>query len=166
MMMSSIRRGPGPQRQASLRDVAVGPRRGAAAIEFVLTLPVLVLMLFGTIEFGNYFSNLITVTSAAQDAVRFGARATTQAQAVIQTELAIQALIDDLAFDCSAGAGCIVDATMVSRSGINYVQLEVRVPYVSLTGAAPGEGSGGVEVPLNYVATATYPHVGASLLAP
>lgn len=139
------------------------PRRGAAAVEFVLTAPILVLLLFGTIEFGNFFSTLVTLNGLAQDAARYGARATTQVEATIQAELAMSQLIEDMAVPC--GGGCIIDADMETRGGINYVVLRVEIPYDSLTGAAPGRGSGGVELPLAWNIEAAYPHVGASILA-
>lgn len=141
------------------------PRRGAAAVEFVLTAPVLVMLLFGTIELGHYFAQLIAINGIAQDATRYGARASTQAQAVIQAELAATQLIRDLNLSCAGGGGCVVDAQMETRSGINYVVLTVDVPFDSVTGAAPGENSGGVQLPLRWRASAAYPHVGASILA-
>ena len=49
------------------------PRRregGAAAVEFALLLPLLVLLLFGIIEFGFAFSTRIQATNAAREAAR------------------------------------------------------------------------------------------------
>jgi Flp pilus assembly pilin Flp len=43
---------------------------GAAAVEFALVLPVLVLLLFGIIEFGMTFRDSLTVTSATRSGVR------------------------------------------------------------------------------------------------
>ena len=48
------------------------PRRdtGAAAVEFALVLPVLVLILFGIIDYGLYFSNTLSAQSGVQTAAR------------------------------------------------------------------------------------------------
>jgi len=43
---------------------------GAAAVEFALVLPVLVLILFGIIDYGLYFSNTLSAQSGVQTAAR------------------------------------------------------------------------------------------------
>lgn len=45
-------------------------QRGAAAVEFALVLPILLLLVFGIIEFGFIFNRWITVTHAAREGVR------------------------------------------------------------------------------------------------
>jgi Flp pilus assembly protein TadG len=47
--------------------------RGAAAVEFVLVLPVLLLIIFGIIDFGRMLYTQITLSQAAQSAARAGA---------------------------------------------------------------------------------------------
>lgn len=44
--------------------------RGAAAVEFAILLPVLLLLVLGTIEFGRAYNAQITLTNAARDGVR------------------------------------------------------------------------------------------------
>ncbi|BAS10190.1 tade family protein [Arthrobacter sp. Hiyo4] len=44
--------------------------RGAAAVEFALLLPVLLMLVLGTIEFGRVYNAQITLTNAARDGVR------------------------------------------------------------------------------------------------
>lgn len=44
--------------------------RGAAAVEFALVVPLLVMILFGIVEFGNAFSIQASVASAARVGVR------------------------------------------------------------------------------------------------
>jgi Flp pilus assembly protein TadG len=48
---------------------------GANAVEFALILPVLVLLLFGTMYGGSLFNSQQTVTQAAREGARFGATA-------------------------------------------------------------------------------------------
>ena len=47
--------------------------RGAAVVEFVLILPILVLFVFGIIEFGRAYSARIQLTSAVREGARAGA---------------------------------------------------------------------------------------------
>jgi Flp pilus assembly protein TadG len=44
--------------------------RGAAAVEFALILPVLVILILGIIEFGRIFNVQISITNAAREAAR------------------------------------------------------------------------------------------------
>jgi len=46
------------------------PRRGQTLVEFALTLPILLILLFGVIEFGRIFQAWVTLQNAARAAVR------------------------------------------------------------------------------------------------
>jgi len=46
-------------------------QEGAAAVEFALLLPVLLIILLGIIDFGLYFYNDLQLTHAARDAARY-----------------------------------------------------------------------------------------------
>jgi len=62
--------------------------RGAAAIELALILPVLLVMIFGIIDFGRIINTQMTLTEAAREAARaqaFGQSAMTRAQLVTGT---------------------------------------------------------------------------------
>ena len=47
-------------------------QKGAAAVEFAIILPFLVLLIFGTIEFGVMFYNKQVLTNATREGVRAG----------------------------------------------------------------------------------------------
>ncbi len=47
--------------------------RGAAAVEFVLVLPVLLLLVFGIVDFGRMLNAQIVVTEAAREGARAAA---------------------------------------------------------------------------------------------
>ena len=56
---------------------AVGPGRrradpGAAAVEFALVTPLLLVMLFGIIDYGIWFADSISARQAVRDAARQG----------------------------------------------------------------------------------------------
>lgn len=64
-----------PSRRLDRRICVVRRRRwgnesGAAAVEFALVLPILVLILFGVIEFGGVYNAQLMVTGAAREAAR------------------------------------------------------------------------------------------------
>lgn len=44
--------------------------RGAAAVEFALILPVLVILVFGIVEFGRAYNATVTLTHAVREGVR------------------------------------------------------------------------------------------------
>jgi Flp pilus assembly protein TadG len=51
--------------------VLQGRERGAAAVEFALVLPLLIVLLLGIIDFGLYYYNDLQLTHAARDAARY-----------------------------------------------------------------------------------------------
>ena len=55
---------------ASRRAAAAGDR-GAAAVEFALVLPLLLLLLVGIVQFGRVFSMQIQLSGAANDGARY-----------------------------------------------------------------------------------------------
>ena len=55
--------------------------RGAVAVEFAILLPLLLMLVLGTIEFGRAYNAQITLTNAARDGVRVMAIANDPASA-------------------------------------------------------------------------------------
>jgi hypothetical protein len=58
-----------------LETRCAGRRRGVAAVEFAVTVPLLLLLLVGIWELGRIIDVQITLTGAARDAARLGAQA-------------------------------------------------------------------------------------------
>lgn len=54
----------------ALRGRVGGREEGVAAVEMALVMPLLLLLVFGIIEFGFIFNRFITVTHAAREGVR------------------------------------------------------------------------------------------------
>src|SRR5690242_18914531 len=48
--------------------------RGSAAVEMALVMPLLLVILFGSVELGNYFMNEHSLVKAVRDGARFAAR--------------------------------------------------------------------------------------------
>lgn len=47
--------------------------KGASAVEFALILPILIILVFGIVQFGIAFNNYITITHAAREGARIAA---------------------------------------------------------------------------------------------
>jgi len=47
--------------------------KGASAVEFALILPLLIMLVFGIVQFGIAFNNYITITHAAREGARIAA---------------------------------------------------------------------------------------------
>lgn len=104
-------------------------QKGAAVIEFAIVLPVLVLLLFGTIEFGLLLYNQQVITNASRE----GARAGIVAQTPRVTPQAISGVVTNycggrlITFGDSATAGPYVS---VSSTGTTFgSDLTVLVTY-------------------------------------
>ncbi len=113
------------------RARAGDPRRdaGAAAVEFALVLPVLVLILFGIIDYGLYFSNTINAESGVQTAAR---------QAIVGNLDPTCATPDDAQPSTSPQVGelmCMVKKNTGSITGTSFVK--VVFPAVPANGANP-----------------------------
>ena len=70
---------------------------GASAVEFAIVLPILVLLVFGIIEFSVAFYDKAMITNASREGARAGARAGTGGvadQRVSQVQQIVQAYLD------------------------------------------------------------------------
>jgi Flp pilus assembly protein TadG len=93
--------------------------RGSVAVEFALLLPVLLLLIFGIIDFGRAINDQITLTQAAREGARLAAlgystsAVTTRAQSVTTANFLspVTVTVTPLTSPaCAAGAGVGVDA--------------------------------------------------------
>jgi Flp pilus assembly protein TadG len=106
-------------RRLSLRARRDDARRdtGAAALEFALVLPVLVLILFGIIDYGLYFSNTLDAESGVQTAAR---------QAIVGTLTPCATPLTDAgsASPQVQDVMCMVKNNTGSITGTSYVKVE------------------------------------------
>ena len=68
-------------------------QKGASAVEFAIVLPLLLLLLFGIVEFGFLLYNQAMITNAAREGARFGI----VYDPIRPTEVEIQTVVDNYA---------------------------------------------------------------------
>ena len=95
------------------RPARRAPRdRGAAAVEFALLLPLLMLLVFGIVDFGRALNAQITLTQAAREGARLAALG--EPNVVSSTQAAATGLnpVNVTVTSCPAGAGAGVNAVV------------------------------------------------------
>ena len=109
-------------------------RGGGAALEFALTLPVLLVLLAGVIEWGWYLHQEVSVTWAARDGALAGSltppASDVEGEAVAQTRRALEAA----GFD---GDAAEVNAALEDSDSGALVRVTAAVPYASLLHLLP-----------------------------
>jgi Flp pilus assembly protein TadG len=92
---------------------SAGRDRGAVAVEFALLLPLLLLLVFGVIDFGRALNAQVTITQAAREGARLAALG--QPNVVGRTQAAATGLSGvtvTVVSSCPTGAGPGVNATV------------------------------------------------------
>jgi Flp pilus assembly protein TadG len=111
-------------------------RRGAAAVELAITLPVLMLIVLGAIDFGRFAYYYIAVTNVARAGGAYGIMNpyTTATQSSWQTQVQ-QAAADEMAqmtgFD-SSKLTTTVTATSEVATGLWRVQVTSQYPFKTI----------------------------------
>ncbi len=80
----------------------VSSERGAAALEFALLVPLLLMLLLGTITTGLVYSDHLAVTNAAREAARYGAA--TDATLGSTWATSVQTRVQQVYFNSTGGA--------------------------------------------------------------
>jgi Flp pilus assembly protein TadG len=108
--------------------------RGAAAVEFAIVLPVLLLIVMGTLEWGRYF----VVREGVVHSAREGARGGTLMDATMADACAAaHAYLSTMGISAACGSGITVDMDHYIAGGsddIPAVQVQIDVPFQTLTG--------------------------------
>lgn len=100
--------------------------RGAAAVEFAILLPVLLLILFGIVEYGSIFNAQLSLQHAAREGVREMVVHGDQ-DAAEQAAVAAAVGLDPDAMD-------VIVTPETPCTGTEPVTVEVRYQHTSLTG--------------------------------
>lgn len=124
--------------------------QGAAALEFALVLPLLVVLLLGVIDFGHLFFVVNTMTNAAREGARRGAvdpnaaTVTTTAQNAARQYLTAAGLGSGCRLDCpsvtptfangTVGVTVTVPGQFQNISGFTYALPGFQSPFTKLKG--------------------------------
>lgn len=124
-----------PVRRATKRRRDV---RGAAAVEFALILPVLMLIVFGIINYGDMLSVRQSVSQAASE----GARAAAvdpgdEAAKIASGRKAVDAALDAQKQSCTASGCSVTIAPCAGETTKNCATVKVEIAY---KGLIPGFG--------------------------
>lgn len=103
--------------------------RGAAAVEMAFTLPLLLLVLFGLVDFGRGFNDKMQLTQAAREAVRLIALGGSQQDAQTRAQLAMPAAGDRLAPTVTAATLCAPGST-----GVGKVTVQSKFKFITPLG--------------------------------
>ncbi len=104
-------------------------QQGQSLVEFALLLPMLVIILFGTVEFGRLWMTMNVLTGAAREGARVAA-VTAPNTAQVQTA------VNNVLSGASITGATI---TVVGPNAANNVTVTVRINYNVLTGTiVPG----------------------------
>jgi Flp pilus assembly protein TadG len=126
--------------------------RGAAAVEFALVLPILLLLVFGIIDFGRALNAQLTITQAAREGVRLAALGYPAAEVQARADAAAPELSGvsvTIAASCPPGAGPTADA---------QVNVSYSFSFITPVGAIAGIfGGGGFGSPIILTAQGVMP---------
>lgn len=135
-------------RRASCRRQARD--RGATAVEFALLFPLLMLIVFGTIDFGRALNAQVTLTQAAREGVRIAALGEPNVQARTQAAATGLNPVTVTVTGCPFGANPNADAV---------VNVSYRFSFITPIGAVAAllGGSGSLGSPVTLTAQGVEP---------
>lgn len=110
-------------------------RRGSAAMEFALTLPILLALVGGVIDYGLALHQLVELEEVCREGARAGSQATAnQEPTTVATQVA-QALLSERPL---IGQGARVTATYEGASPMELLVVTIRAPSSRPFGIVPG----------------------------
>lgn len=125
--------------------------KGVAIVEFIIVLPICLILIMATAEFGRVFMQYNTLTKSVRDGVRYvAANALVGSTGVVSINGAVQAQAQNLVvYGNTAGTGSailpglITGAVTVASPGGSRVSVSVTYPYGSIFVFIPGFFYGG-----------------------
>ena len=117
------------------------PRSGAALVEFALTVPFLLMMTMGVVDFSRYLNTWNISETVARDGCRYGATIVTNSSGLPATKtdiedtaaLETENVLADVGIACIDG--CIVNAKVDTNPDLgNILTVAVTLPFDSMFG--------------------------------
>jgi Flp pilus assembly protein TadG len=118
------------------------PRAGAALVEFALTVPFLLMMTMGVVDFSRYLNTWNVAETVARDGCRYGATITNNTAGngpATKTDIEDTAALETMNVLADVGIpcinGCIVDANVDTNPDLgNILTVVVTLPFDSMFG--------------------------------
>lgn len=110
-------------------------RRGAAAVEFALTLPVVIVVASAVLDYSWFLNRSADVLTAVREGTRHGATIEQDDDPAAEAMTRTQTALTDYGFTCSGS--CSVNATVGDLDGMATVQVVASVPYEPIMGLVP-----------------------------
>ena len=105
------------------------PRRGAAAVELALLLPLLLFLFVIAVDFSRVFYYSQTITNCAKNGALYGSNLTTDISPYANLQAAALADAQSL-----SPQPTVASSTGTDAAGNNYIQVTVTWPFQSITG--------------------------------
>ncbi|MFG1926782.1 TadE/TadG family type IV pilus assembly protein [Cryptosporangium sp. NPDC048952] len=110
-----------------------GKERGAAAIELAIIMPILLVMIFGIIDFGRVINTQMTLTEASREAARALAFGQTPANTLARAQLVTGTTDTQIA----SSTACPPTATVANTASVTLKQTYTYItPIMGLLGTA------------------------------
>ncbi|MDE2343793.1 MAG: pilus assembly protein [Betaproteobacteria bacterium] len=134
---------------------------GSVVVEFALVLPLLLLILFGTIEFGIMMYDQAIITNAAREGARWGAvQSVGLSHPISCSDPGISSIQGGSPASCSgtgSGTACLVASNYGSNALISFGQPVASNPSVTVSCGAGGT--------INVTVSYTYQGLGLGVLS-
>jgi Flp pilus assembly protein TadG len=119
-----------------------GRDRGAVAVEMALVLPILIVLVFGVIDFGRLFNAQIAVTQAAREGARLAALGNSVSTVTTKSRAAAPNLtpLGVAVTSCPAGATQTTDAVVVVTYSFTFSNPLVNLVGLPTTKTVTGTG--------------------------
>jgi Flp pilus assembly protein TadG len=106
-------------------------QNGSAAVEFAIILPILIVLLFGIVEFGLIFYNKAVITNASREGARYGIVFRDAGEEITCTDITgvINAYTSGKLVTFGSAAGVDIEYTPSNCTPVAGTDLTVRVSY-------------------------------------
>jgi hypothetical protein len=112
-------------------------RTGSAAVEFALTVPILLVIVFGVLDYSWYIKQATDVVRASREGLRLGVTVAQADGPDAAAETQVGVVLAGYGLDCDGDLDCEIEASNTTVDGLDAVTLTVSVPYQPLVGMVP-----------------------------
>lgn len=109
-------------------------KRGSVSVEFALTLPVVLVLLTGVLEWGRMLAREVAIVTVARDAAHAGALTTTADNPILVARAQAQDGLTAAGFNA---ASATISVQLLPNPVGEMLKVDVTVPFTALFGLLP-----------------------------